>query len=148
MLASVSAPGSSPTRSTIGSGRWSGGGTPSASPSADAQTSPPDGKHLERPRSLTDEVRGRLEPASPPHPAGGEQSDPVLAEVPARSLGDVARLGVVGKHTREGPAAGLLESGEEEGQKRFRHPSGSRISQEREQPLALRELASERGERR
>ena len=58
-------------------------------------------EHVERPRALADEMRRRLEPGAPVHAAARQQRDALLAEEPARSLGRVAGVGVLGQQHDE-----------------------------------------------
>ena len=92
--ASLSAPGSSPTRRRIVAGCVPAGGIPSAHPAPRRRR----GRRLRglrAPGALADEVRRRLEPALPADAARGEQADVLLPEEPARGLGGISRVGVV-----------------------------------------------------
>ena len=105
-------------------------------------------KHVERASPFSHQMRRRLEPAPPAHAAGREEAHPVVAEIPARRVGGIPRLGVVGKHAREPGPAGLLESREEEREERLGDARVARVGEELAQALALRELADEGRERR
>jgi hypothetical protein len=76
----------------------------------DQPSSPED---LERSRALADEVRRRLEAALPADAAGGEKPDVLVAEKPARSLGDVAGVAIVGQKADDRALASKMESREE-----------------------------------
>ena len=84
----------------IVSGRRLPGGTPSAAPSADAQTSPPAASTSSaRARSPT-RCGGGSSPLPQRTPRRSEQADVLLAEKPAGGLGGVASLGVVREDAR------------------------------------------------
>ena len=57
---------------------------------------PAGGEDVERPRTLADEVRRRLEPGLPADAATREQRDVLGAEQPPCGLGQIARVAVVG----------------------------------------------------
>ena len=99
--------------------------------------------------TLADEVRRRHEAALPANPARGEQPDALLAEEPARCLGRVTRVGIVGQnaHQRRSGAARKVERGEEERQERLRDARGAGLGRERAEPIALGELPGEDVER-
>ena len=127
-------------------GRDSAGGSPSAKPSADAQTSPPAASTSSaRARSPT-RCGGRLEPALPAHAARREQPDALVAEEPAGGLGGVPRVGVLGEEADERPLAARSRSAA-----RTSGSSGSETradagrSDERAEALALGELAARGG---
>ncbi len=87
---------------------------------------PAAGEHLERARSLTDEMRRRLEPRTPVDATGGQQRHAVLAEEPGGGLGGVARVGVVGQQGDEPTAELDVERGQEQRQRRLRDASATR----------------------
>lgn len=69
---------------------------------------PAGGKHLEGAIALADEMRRRREAGVECDPATGEQCHGGGAREPARSLGGVARVGVLGQHDEERPAELLV----------------------------------------
>ena len=72
-------------------------------------------EHVERPRPLADEVRWRLEPGAPAHSAAGQERDVLVAEEPARGLGCVARIGVLGREHDERPPELLVDRASKSG---------------------------------
>src|SRR5215213_7353161 len=62
------------------------------------------GEDCQRPRALADEVRRRLETRAPADAATRQQPNALLAEEPARALGRIPRVRVLGQHAHE-PAA-------------------------------------------
>jgi hypothetical protein len=104
-------------------------------------------EHLEGAGALADEVRRRLEPAPPAHAARGEEADPLLAEVPARRLGGVAGVPVVGEDADERPAASVVEGREEQREQRLGDARRARLLEKPEQALAAGQLAGERCQR-
>ncbi len=73
-----------------------------------------------------------------------QQSDALLAEEPARSLGRVARIGILGREQDERAAELVVQGGEQERQRRLRDAStrGERRGI-RTETFALAELAHE-----
>ena len=103
------------------------------------------GEHVERARPLADEVRRRGEPRLPAHAAARQERDPLGAQVPARRLGEVARVGVLGRQRDEPAAELLVERRDDERQRRVRdaRADGERLG-ELAQALAPLDLAEER----
>ena len=103
------------------------------------------GEHVERARPLADEVRRRGEPRLPAHAAARQERDPLGAEVPARRLGEVARVGVLGRQRDEPAPELLVERRHDERQRRVRdaRADGKRLG-ELAQALAPLDLAEER----
>ena len=72
---------------------------------------PSGGEDLERARTLADEMRRRLEAGAPANAAAGQQRDALGPEEPARRLGRVARVGILGQQADEpAPVARVAES--------------------------------------
>jgi hypothetical protein len=71
----------------------------------------------------------------------------LLAEEPARRLGGVARVGILGQQHEQRPSQHLAQRGEQERQRRLRDAGtrGQRLH-EGAQAVALGQLAHERGE--
>ncbi len=103
------------------------------------------GEHVERARPLADEVRRRGEPRLPAHAAARQERDPLGAQVPARRLGEVARVGVLGRQRDEPAPELLVERRDDERQRRVRdaRADGKRLG-ELAQALAPLDLAEER----
>ena len=103
------------------------------------------GEHVERARTLADEVRRRGEARLPADAAARQERDPLGAEVPARRLGEVARVGVLGRQRDEPAAELLVERRHDERQRRVRdaRADGERLG-ELAQALAPLDLAEER----
>ncbi len=74
-------------------------------------------KHVERPRSLADEMRRRLEPRAPVDAAARQQRDALLADEPARSFGRVPGVGILGQQHDERPAEPLVQSRQQQRQR-------------------------------
>ena len=122
---------------------------PSASAVAEAQTSPPRASTSRaRARSPTRCGGGsRPEPQRTPRP--GQQRDALGADEPARRLGGVARVGVLGQQADEAPLELLVQRREEERQDRLRDAGARRQgSRERLQALEREQLPDERVEYR
>ncbi len=83
-------------------------------------------EHLERPRSLADEMRRRLEPGAEVDAARREERDCVLAEEPPGRLGRVACIGVLGKKDDEATVELHVERREDEWEDRLRHAGALR----------------------
>ena len=109
---------------------------------------PAGGKDVEGTRPLADEVRRRLEARAPAHPAAREERDPVVAEEPGGGLGDVVRVGVLGREHDERAAELLVEGGNDKRQCGLGHARAGlgQLLEERAEALALGELANERVE--
>ena len=106
---------------------------------------PSGGEDVERPRALADEMRRRLEPRAPVHAAAREQRDPLLAEEPARALGRVASIGVLGQQHDERAAQLLVQRGQQQRQRRLGDPRGRRQRiREGGQALVAEQLLDER----
>src|SRR5439155_25697780 len=126
------------------------------------------GEDVQRPRSLADEVRRRLEAGAPVHAAARQQRDERVAEEPGGPLRGVARVRVFRREQNKasfrgggratlarlflGTASGaevLVERREEERQGRFGYPRSRRQRlDEGAQSLALSELGDQRMEDR
>ena len=76
-------------------------------------------EHVECACSLADEMRRRLEPRAPADAAARQQRDVVGADEPARRLGDVARVGVLGQQDDEPSPELLVQRREQERQHGF-----------------------------
>ena len=108
---------------------------------------PAGSEHLERPRALADEMRRRLEPGAPVHAAAREQRDAFLAEEPARSLGRVPGVGVLGQQHDERAAQLLVQRRQQQRQRRLGDARGRRQRvRERGQALVAEQLLDERME--
>ena len=97
---------------------------------------------------LSDEVRRRLEARAPAHAAAGEERDAVVAEEPGRGLGDVARVGVLGREHDERAAELFVERRDDERQSGLGHARAGfrQLLEEQAEALALGELTNERVE--
>ena len=106
-------------------------------------------EHVEGARTLADEMRRRLEAGAPADAAPGQERDALGADEPARRLGEVARVGILGKQHDE-PALELLVQGREhQRQHRLRDARpGRQRSGERLQALEREQLPDERVEYR
>ena len=106
-------------------------------------------EHLERAGPLADEVRRRPEAGVPADAAARQQRDAILAQEPARRLGEIACVGVLGDEQRQRAAELLVERGDEQRQRRLGH-AGTRRQRRGEllYVLALEQLADEREEHR
>ena len=92
-------------------------------------------------------MRRRLEPRAPAHAAARQQRDALLAEEPARSLGRVAGVGVLGQQHDERAAEMLVQRREQQGQRRLGDARGRRERvRERSQALVAEQLLDERME--
>ena len=109
-----SMPGSSPTRDLerLRAARRRGGSALGERGRRGADE-PAAREHVERAGPLADEVRRRLEPGAPADAAARQQPDALGAEEPARRLGRVARVGVLGQDADERAAELLVERGEQ-----------------------------------
>ena len=72
----------------------------------------------------------------------------LVAEEPAGGLGDVARVGVLGREDDERPAELLVERRDQQRERRFRDARACvrELLEERAEALAVGELANERVE--
>ena len=106
-------------------------------------------EHVEGARTLADEMRRRLEAGAPADAAPGQERDALGAAEPTRRLGEVARVGILGKQHDE-PALELLVQGREhQRQHRLRDARpGRQRSGERLQALEREQLPDERVEYR
>ncbi|MDQ3778181.1 MAG: hypothetical protein M3310_04855, partial [Actinomycetota bacterium] len=116
-------------------------------------------QHVERSRTLADQMRGRFQARVPPDAPAREQGDVVTAEKPRGGLGGVAGVAVLRHQNDEAAVEAKVKRSEEERERRFRHPRAgsaaiggldgkpfvcrSELLGERLQPLALGELAGE-----
>ena len=102
-------------------------------------------EHVEGAGALADEVRRRLEPGAPADAAARQQRDVVGADEPARRLGDVARVGVLGQQHDE-PAPELLVQRREQERQHGLGDAGARRqgSRKRLQALEREQLPDER----
>ena len=104
-------------------------------------------EHVEGTRPLADEMRRRLEPRAPANAAARQQRDPLLAEEPARPLGRVAGVGVLGQqHDERAPScscSAASSSGSAGSETRAARGQGLR---ERGQALVVEQLLDERVE--
>ena len=93
-------------------------------------------------------MRRRLQARAPAHAATREERDPVVAEEPGGGLGDVARVGVLGREHDERAAELLEEGGNDERERRLGHARAGlgQLLEERAKALTLGELADERVE--
>ena len=106
---------------------------------------PAGGEDVESTCPLADEVRRRLQARAPAHAAAREERDAVVAEEPGGGLGDVARVGVLGREHDERAAELLVRAANDERQRRLgdtRARLGQRLG-ERAEALTLGELADE-----
>jgi hypothetical protein len=71
-------------------------------------------ENLERPRSLPDQVRGRLEARGRADASARQERDSGRVDEPPDRLGDVARLLVLGEQAGERAAECRVKRGEEE----------------------------------
>ena len=93
-------------------------------------------EHVERPVALAHEVWWRLEPGFVAHAPAGKKRDTLFAEQPARRLGRVSRVGVLGQQHEERTTGVLVQSGQEQRQHRLRD-AGARRQSVREGAEAL-----------
>ncbi len=101
-------------------------------------------EHVKRPRPLADEMRRRREPGLPGDAAARQQSNHVAAEEPARALGGVARIRILGQENDQTTAQPLVQRGEEQRQRGLRHASPRRQGvRELGEALVLDELLDE-----
>ncbi len=105
---------------------------------------PAAGEHVQRPRTLADQVRRGLESRLPGDATARQQPDRVLAEEPGGGLGRVARVRVLGEEADERPLEPLVERGEEHRQRGLRD-AGARRQRlgQLDEPVELDELADE-----
>ena len=104
-------------------------------------------EHVEGTRPLADEMRRRLEPRAPANAAARQQRDPLLAEEPARPLGRVAGVGVLGQQHDERAAQLLVQRRQQQRQRGLGDPRGrGQGIRERGQALIVEELLDERVE--
>ena len=110
---------------------------------------PPCGEDVERPRTLADEVRRRLEPRLPSHAAARQQRDALRPEEPAGRLGEIPRVAVVrDEHDGLLPAR-VVQRSEDERKHRLGDPRtlGQRLDV-RMEAFGAEELLDERVENR
>ena len=101
-------------------------------------------QHVERPGALADEMRGRLESRADADTAARQQRDGRRIDEPADGFRGVARVLVLRQHCEQGLAAGLVQRGEDEWERRLRDARGRReLVEERTKRLALGELGDE-----
>ena len=72
------------------------------------------GEDIECPRALPDEVRRGFQARLPADAAAREQRHAVVAQVPGRCLGRIARIGVLGEENEQRPIELQMEGGEDE----------------------------------
>jgi hypothetical protein len=101
-------------------------------------------EHVERPRTLADEVRRRLEPRAPADATARQQPDAVFAEEPGRGIGRIAGVGILGQNADESAAEPLVCGRQEQREGRFGDTRASRQRcGEGGKPLVLDELGDE-----
>ena len=83
-------------------------------------------EHSKSTRTLTDEMRRWLQPRSPVDAARREQRHVLVAEEPARGLGRVACVGVLGQHDHETALQLVVQSSQNERQHRLRDAGARR----------------------
>ena len=108
---------------------------------------PPVAQHVERACPFADQVRGRIEARVGADAAARQKRDRRGVDEPADSLGDVARLLVLGEHADERAAECRVQRPEEERQRGLGHARVRRERvDERGEALARGELLDEPGE--
>ena len=101
-------------------------------------------EHVERARTLADEVRRRLEAGLPANAAARHRADELVAEEPGGGLGDVARIDVLGDEADERTLEALVERRQHDRQGGLGHPrTGGQRLREGGEALVVHELADE-----
>src|SRR4029450_2429655 len=90
--------------------------------------------------------RGALEPRAPADAPARKERHVLVADEPAGGLGDVARIGVLGREHDERPAELLVQRRDQERKRRLRDARAGlrKLLEERAKALAFGELTNQR----